>query len=136
VPERGCNSAAACNPQEKEVNMGGYVKNGTPIHGPSLCAACQNAILVRGYRESQEIVVCDATYPAMRVEFAVRECSRHRDTTRQDLKAMEEIAWAIRPRGPKRAAGFVVSPVEDGATGPREIEIVLDNEDDETEPVK
>ena len=116
--------------------MGGYVRNGTPIHGPSLCDTCSNAIIVKGYRESQEVIVCDATYPAMRVTFAVQECSRHRDTTRRDLKAMEEIAWAIRPRGPKRSAGFVGSPVEDGATGPREIEIVLDNEHDETEPVK
>lgn len=116
--------------------MTGHVKNGTPMHGPSLCATCENAMLVRGYRESQEVVVCDASYPALRVTFAVRECSRHRDTTRRDLKAMEEVAWAITPRGPKRAAGFGVALVSDGAAVPGEIEIVLERQNEETEPVK
>jgi hypothetical protein len=116
--------------------MAGYVKNGTPTFGPSLCNTCSNAMVVKGYRESQEVVVCDASYPAIRVTFAVRECSRHRDTTRRDLEAMEEVAWAITPRGPKRAAGFVVSRAEDGAIGTPEIEIVLDNKNDETKPAK
>jgi hypothetical protein len=116
--------------------MTGYVKNGTPIYGPSLCNNCSNAMIVKGYRESQEVVICDDSYPAIRVTFAVRECSRHRDTTRRDLEAMEEVAWAITPRGPKRAAGFVVLPAEDGAIGSREIEIVLDNKNDKAEPVQ
>jgi hypothetical protein len=115
--------------------MTGYVKNGTPIHGPSLCLTCENAIIVRGYRESQEVVICDATYPALRVEFAVRECTRFRSTNRRDLKAMEEMAWPLEAGGTKRAAGFAASPAPSGDTT-REIEIVLDRANEGTEPAK
>jgi len=60
-----------------------YVKNGTPLNGPSLCETCTQALIVRGYRESDEVVVCQATYPERRVKFPVRECSRFIDKTRQ-----------------------------------------------------
>jgi hypothetical protein len=33
------------------------VKNGTPMHGPSLCETCERAHIVRGYRESELLVV-------------------------------------------------------------------------------
>jgi len=40
-----------------------HIKNGTPLHGESLCATCMHAHTVKGYSESEEMVVCQATYP-------------------------------------------------------------------------
>jgi hypothetical protein len=100
------------------------VKNGTPLHGPSLCETCDRAHIVKGYRESEIVVVCRATYdPQMRITFPVRECSSYVEHGRKNLADMEEIAWTLVPRGAKRAAGFISpgSSTEDE----REIEIEL-----------
>jgi hypothetical protein len=102
------------------------IKNGTPTHGPSLCDTCFRSHIVRGYRQSEQVVVCQATYPEMRVHFPVRECSSYSDKGRQTLRQMEEVAWTLVPRGPKRQAGFVAPA--DLKEGDREIELVLDDE--------
>jgi hypothetical protein len=103
-----------------------YVKNGTPLNRPSLCETCTQALITRGYRESDEVVVCQATYPDRRVRFPVRECSRFTDKTGQTLREMHEIAWVLAPRGSKRQAGFL-TPDECG-TDEDEIELILDSE--------
>jgi hypothetical protein len=33
--------------------MGIYVKNGTPVNGPSLCESCSRAFSARGYGETE-----------------------------------------------------------------------------------
>ena len=110
-----------------------YVKNGTPIHGPSLCDSCENAMTVKGYRESQEVVICEYAYPRLRVVFPVRECSRFMDRTREDLEEMKKIAWNVAPKSYKRTAGFVVAPATPGVTEPDDIEIVLDKQGNDTD---
>ena len=100
------------------------MKNGTPLHGPSLCGTCTNAHIVRGYHESEEIVVCNALTPSYRVVFAVRECSGYIDRTRECLYELRQIAWVLQPRGSKRQAGFV-SP-DEKREGGSEIELILD----------
>jgi hypothetical protein len=92
---------------ERMIAMSVKVKNGTPLYGPPLCETCTNALIQKGYRESEELTLCGANYPAFRVPFRVRECTAYIDKTRQDLTAMERIAWILAPRGPKRQAGFV-----------------------------
>jgi hypothetical protein len=58
--------------------------------------------------------------------FPVREYSSYEDKGRQTLRQMEEIAWTLTSRGPKRQAGFVApGELKDGG---REIELVLDDE--------
>lgn len=106
--------------------MSANVKNGTPLDGPSLCETCTRAQITKGYRESEEVVICQATYPEFRVAFPVRECSRYVSKGRQLLRDMEEIAWVLTARGPKRKAGFV-PPVE-GNKEERQIEMILDQE--------
>jgi hypothetical protein len=108
----------------KEEAMSFKVKNGTPVHGPSLCETCDRAHIVRGCRESELLVVCRATYePERLVPFPVRECSSYVNKNAFTLFDMEKIAWTIAPRGPKRAAGFFTP---DGSTDDqREFEIVL-----------
>jgi hypothetical protein len=103
--------------------MGISVKNGTTVHGPSLCETCINAHIERGYRASEELVICAANYPVHRVLFVVRDCTSYVDKTKQNLQHMEDIAWLLSPRGPKRKAGFTPpnKREDDG-----EIELILD----------
>jgi len=106
--------------------MSVYIKKGTPMHGPSLCETCTRAHIVQGYRESESFVVCQSTNPEVRVTFAVRECSSYSEQGRRTLRQMEDIAWTLVPRGPKRHAGFI-APGE-AQQGDREIELVLNDE--------
>lgn len=100
------------------------VRNGTPLHGPSLCETCSRAQVTRGYRLSETLVICRATDPEFQVRFPVRDCSSYSDRTRQTLYDMEQIAWVLQPRGPKRQAGFV-SPGEK-RDADSQIELILD----------
>jgi len=91
----------------KVTPMGVYVKNRTPVYGPSLCETCTSGHIERGYRESEVTVICQRTYPEHRVRFRVRECSGYTEIKRQSLKQMEDIAWTIMAKGIKRRTGFV-----------------------------
>lgn len=98
------------------------VKNGTPLHGESLCETCSLAHIERGYGESELLVVCQATSPDHRVPYRIRECSGYVEKKRQTLYEMEKIAWVLAPREGKRKAGFVpCKEVEDDS----EIELFL-----------
>jgi hypothetical protein len=99
------------------------VKNGTPLHGLPLCETCVYAHITRGFRESEELVLCAAHEPVHRVPFRVRECSGYLDKTRESLYEMKRIAWLLAPRGPKRAAGFLARVAPDDATN--EVELIL-----------
>jgi hypothetical protein len=103
--------------------MGIHVKNGTPMHGPSLCETCAFAHVKRGFRESEMFVVCVAAEPAHRVPFLIRECSVYRDNTRPSIYEMEKIALTVKPRDPKRT-GFVHA--SELAKEDSEIELKLD----------
>lgn len=100
------------------------VKNGTPIHGPSLCESCVNAHIRRGYGATEKVINCGAREPAEQVRFAVRDCTDYRDRTRQSLWEMEKIAWLLAPQGSKRNAGF--TPPATVRKGDDEIELVLE----------
>jgi len=105
--------------------MSTNVKNGTPLHGPSLCDTCTNAHIQKGYRVSEQLVFCTAHEPVHQVPFAVYDCTGYRDKTRASLWEMEKIAWTIAPQGPKGKAGFVSGELhKDGA----EIELILDRQ--------
>ena len=84
-----------------------YVKNGTPIEANSKCESCMHAHIMRGYRESEEIVYCTVPYgPPLRVPFKVYECSNHLDRNRPTWKQMEDLAIDIQPLSSSKAAGF------------------------------
>jgi uncharacterized cysteine cluster protein YcgN (CxxCxxCC family) len=83
------------------------IKNGSPLHGESLCETCSRAHITRGFSESQKVVVCQAIYPERHVPFKVCDCTSYLEVKRQSLKQMEEIAWVLMPREGKRKAGFV-----------------------------
>ena len=87
----------------------------------------ERVLLVKGYRESERLVVCQAMWPERQVLFPVQECSGYVSKGRQRLRDMEEIAWILVPRGPKRKAGFVGPRGDDEEV--REIELVLKKDD-------
>lgn len=103
--------------------MSVFVKNGTPVYAESLCESCANAHIERGYRESETLVFCQATYPEHRVRFRVRECSSHTEKQKQTLWQMQKVAWILDERA-GRKVGFVPAADLDKAGG--EVELILD----------
>jgi hypothetical protein len=99
------------------------VKNGTPLHGPSLCETCVYAHIARGFRESEELVLCGAHERVHEVPFRVRDCSSYRDKTRPSFYEMERIALLIPVGEPKRTRGFV--PRGHSEPSESEVELIL-----------
>ena len=84
-----------------------YVKNGTPLDAQSKCESCLHAHIMRGFRESEEMVYCTVAYgPPLRVPFKVYECSSHLDRNRPTWKQMEDLAIEIQPLSSAKPAGF------------------------------
>ena len=95
-----------------------YVKNGTPMEAQSKCASCQHAHILRGFRESEEVVYCTFSYDRLLlVPFKVYECSNHMDRTRPTWKQMEDLAIDILPltSGSGKTAGFRMRENADSA---------------------
>jgi hypothetical protein len=76
-----------------KVNM----KGATPVGSASLCRTCSHAHILSGYRESEMMVVCTATYPDFPVPFIVRECTGYNDRNRPDWDEMEKLAINVAP---------------------------------------
>ena len=62
--------------------MSVHIKDGTPLHGPSLCDTCSRAHIEKGYRTSERLVICKAQEPVHRVTFAISDCSDYQDKNR------------------------------------------------------
>jgi len=62
--------------------------------------------MIRGFRESDELVFCNFAYELIRIPFKVRECSNHRDRSRPDWEQMEKLAIDIQPLSSGKPAGF------------------------------
>jgi|SRR3954453_8519783 hypothetical protein len=83
-----------------------YVKNGTPVTSASICESCNNAHILRGFRDSEEVVYCSFAYPMILVPFKVRDCSNHWDKNRPTWRQMEDLAIEIRPSVSFKPIGF------------------------------
>ena len=100
------------------------MKGSTPVGTAPLCRSCSHAHILAGYRESEMVVVCQATYPDIPVPFVVRECSGFNDRAKPDWEQMKKLAIHVtRPVRSSRNVGFKPSPV----TSP-----VVQNADDES----
>src|SRR5690348_3383167 len=90
------------------------VKNGTPLHGESLCKTCTHGHWQKGFRESEEVVFCNWSW-VMRVAFAVAECSHYSDTRIPTMDAMENMATILGQS--RKVAGFAKDDDPDGDFG-------------------
>jgi hypothetical protein len=100
-----------------------HVKDGTPLHSDSLCRTCSHAHIEKGFGESEQLVVCQGTYPDHLVKFRVRQCSGYDELKRQTLREMEKIAWVLEERASSRLVGFVSPP--DAHKKEHEVELTL-----------
>lgn len=84
-----------------------YVKNGTPLEAQSKCASCVHAHILRGFRESEEVVYCTFAYDRLLlVPFKVYQCSSYTDRQRPTWKQMKDLAIDILPLSSGKTAGF------------------------------
>lgn len=83
-----------------------HIKDGTAIERSSKCASCTNAHIIRGFRESEELVFCDYASDLIRIPFKVKECSNYRDRTSPDWEQMEKLAIDVQPLTSAKPAGF------------------------------
>jgi hypothetical protein len=85
-----------------------FVKNGTPVGEQSKCTSCTHAHILRGFRESEEIVYCTfVSDNLLVVPFKFRECSNHADKGRPTWEQMQSLAIEVQPVSFAKAA---VSP--------------------------
>ena len=85
------------------------IYGGTRLHeAENLCESCRCSRIVRGRRQDEEIVFCDAmpTQPA-RIAFKVTSCTDYVDGTVPPYHELLEKAWVLTPGSRRRAAGFV-----------------------------
>ena len=88
-----------------------HVKNGTPIGSCSLCDTCSNAQSIRGYRESETLVICHYAFDdPIRLPFKVHECTTYQDRNKPDWEQMEKLAIYIVPCTSAKPAGFRRAP--------------------------
>jgi hypothetical protein len=92
------------------------IKGGTPVGSAPLCRTCSSAHILSGYRESEMMVVCTATYPDFPVPFVVRECSGYNDRNRPNWDQMEKLAIEFAPVSLAKRVGFTVRKGDDGKT--------------------
>lgn len=60
-----------------------------------------------GYRESEQITMCDYVHPAIVVPFRMYECSGYYDKNRPTWQQMEKLAIDVTP-APMKPVGFKV----------------------------
>jgi hypothetical protein len=90
------------------------VYGGTPRGNESRCDTCLYVRLIKGYADSERIVICDRYLEPIRIMFKVYECSDYVNRALPDVDELEKIAWELRPNvRPGRKAGFV-SPQQRG----------------------
>ena len=82
-----------------------YVKGGTPVGSVSLCRTCTGAHIMRGYRESELITMCNDVSPNIVVPFTIYECSGYYDKNRPSWDQMEKLAIDVTP-APMKPVGF------------------------------
>jgi hypothetical protein len=81
-------------------------KGAAPVASASLCRTCSYSHILSGYRESEMMVVCTATYPDFAVPFVVRECTGYNDKARPDWDQMEKLAIEVAPISFAKKVGF------------------------------
>src|ERR1700758_1409384 len=88
------------------------IKGALPPEGETLCRKCRHAHIQRGFRESEESILCGFGTPLRAVPFKVAECTDFADRCVPERWEMERMALLItvpqarKPAGFRRGAGF------------------------------
>ena len=105
-----------------------FIKGGTPIGSDSLCRTCNSSHIMTGYRESEQITMCDHVYPAIVVPFRIYECSGYYDKNRPTWQQMEKLAIDVTP-APMKPVGFKVGVGFHDTAVPRKVAEPVDDDD-------
>ena len=92
-----------------------YIKGGTPIGSASLCKTCRSAQIMTGYRESEQLTICNWVDPCMVVPFTIYDCSNYYDKNRPSWKQMEDLAIDVVP-DPLKKVGFKLNLIARGTS--------------------
>lgn len=79
------------------------VYGGTPVGNESRCETCANALIVRGYGQSEHQSWCDALFRPVLIQFPVLECNRYLNANLPDIETMEKYAWDLNRQKTARA---------------------------------
>ncbi|WP_035349397.1 hypothetical protein [Edaphobacter aggregans] len=95
-----------------------YIKGGTPVGSESRCRTCSNAHIMRGYRASEMVTICNEVNPNVVVPFSIYDCTGYYDKNRPDWEQMTKLAIDVttaplKPVGFKVGAGFLADADED-----------------------
>ena len=75
------------------------------VDGESLCRTCRHAHIARGFRQSEEMVLCG--YDTLRaVRFKVADCTDYLDKTIPTRHEMERMAYLIHVEPARKRSGF------------------------------
>jgi hypothetical protein len=85
------------------------IYGGTRIQGgPNLCETCRCSRIVRGARDSEEIVFCSAmAIDPVRIPFKVTSCTDYVDGTVPPYHELVQKAWILTRATRRRPAGFI-----------------------------
>jgi hypothetical protein len=91
---------------EKLMTMELKIKWALPPEGEPLCRTCRFAHIQRGFRESEELILCGFGNPLRALPFKVAQCTDFADRTVPERWEMERMALLINVPRARKAAGF------------------------------
>ena len=82
------------------------IKWALPPEGETLCRTCRHAHIQRGFRESEETILCGYSTPLRALAFKVAECTDYADRCVPERWEMERMALLINVPQARKPAGF------------------------------
>lgn len=74
--------------------------------GDTLCRTCRHAHIQRGFRESEESILCGFGKPLRAVPFKVAECTDYADRCVPERWEMEDMALLVNVPRARKPTGF------------------------------
>ncbi|GAA3748951.1 hypothetical protein [Terriglobus aquaticus] len=81
------------------------MKGATPIGSVALCSTCTCGLILSGFRESEQVMICTRVEPNLLLPFPVHECTGYYDKNRPSWQQMQKLAIRVEDR-PAKNAGF------------------------------
>lgn len=82
------------------------IKWALPPEGEPLCRTCRYAHIQRGFRESEEIILCGFGTPLRAIPFKVAQCTDFADRTVPERWEMERMALLVNVPRARKTVGF------------------------------